>query len=69
MPENFHALDEGTQEFIRELLRKREETRRQLEAAQTDQAIIHGQLTTANSRVACKFLYASTFHCCSDSCF
>jgi len=66
MPENFHAFDEGTQEFIRDLLRKRDEARHQLEAAQTDQAIIRGQRTTTDSRVASKFLYISPFYCRFD---
>ena len=66
MPENYHALGDGTQEFIRDLLRKRDEARRQLEAAQTDQAIIRGQLTTADSQVANKFLYISPFYYCTN---
>ena len=52
---NFHALDEGTQGLIRNLLRQRNETRRQLDVAQTDQVIIRGQLSTADTRVASKF--------------
>ena len=69
IPENFHALDEGTQEFIRNLLLDRDEARSQLKAAQTDQAIIRGQLTTVDSRVASKFLCISSLYCCSDLCF
>jgi hypothetical protein len=65
MPENFHALDKGTQGFICDLLHERDEARRQLKAAQTDQAIIRGQLTTADARVASKFSCISSFYCCS----
>ena len=51
---NFQALDEGTQGLIRDLLRQRDETRRQLDAAQIDQVVIRGQLSNADTRVASK---------------
>ena len=67
----FHDLDEGTRELIHDHLCEKDEARRnyseetkktqrleaQLEAAQTDQAIIRAQLTTADSRVASKSIF------------
>ena len=54
LPANFQALDEGTQCLICDLLRQRDETRRQLDAAQTDQVVIRGQLSNADTKVASK---------------
>ena len=64
LPENFHALDKGTHGLIYDLLRERDKVRRQLDAAQTDQAIIRGQLTTADARVASKLSRTSSPYCC-----
>ena len=64
----FHSVDEGTREYIRKLLREKdeahdnysEETKRshrlaaELEVAQSDRAVVRAQLSAANSRVACK---------------
>jgi len=36
LPENFHALDEGTQGLIHDLFHERDEVRRQLDVAQID---------------------------------
>ena len=62
MLENFHALDKGTHGLICDLLRERDKVRRQLNAAQTNQAIIRGQLTTADARVANMLSCTSSFH-------
>ena len=45
-------MDEGTQEFIRDLLRQCNEDRHDLDRAQTDQVVICGQLTNADTKVA-----------------
>ena len=64
----FPGADEGTVEYIRQLLREKDEAREnysqetirsqrlasELEAAQADRAIVRAQLTAADSRVACK---------------
>ena len=64
----FPGADEGTVEYIRQLLREKDEAREnysqetirsqclasEFEAAQTDRAIIRAQLTATDSRVACK---------------
>ncbi|KAG2557402.1 hypothetical protein PVAP13_8NG254901 [Panicum virgatum] len=42
LPANIHALDEGTQGLIRDLLRQSDEACRQLDAAQTDRVVIRG---------------------------
>jgi hypothetical protein len=60
-PSSTKALDEGTQGLIRDLLRQRDKTRRQLDASQTDQVVIRGQLSNANTKVASKFLWPCPF--------
>ena len=49
-------MDEGTQGFIRDLLRQLADARRDLDRAQTDQVVIRGQLTNADTKVASKSL-------------
>ena len=47
-------MDEGTQGLIRDLLHQRNEARRDLDRAQTDQVVIRGQLSNADTKVASK---------------
>ena len=54
LPPNFQALDEGTQDYIRDLLRQLNEARRDLDRAQTDQVVIRGQLTSSDTKAASK---------------
>ena len=55
LPPNFRVLDEGTQDYIRNLLRQLNEARSDLDRARTDQVIIRGQLTSADTKAASKF--------------
>ena len=55
LPLNFRILDAGTQEYIRDLLRQLNEVRSDLDRARTDQVIIRGQLTSADTKAASKF--------------
>jgi len=55
LPQNFRILDAGTQEYIRDLLRQFNEARSDLDRARTDQVIIRGQLTSADTKAASKF--------------
>jgi len=71
----FPGVPESTNEYIRQLLREKDEAREnysqetirsqhlvsELEAAQADRAIVRAQLTAADSRVACKSLLLK--HC------
>ena len=64
----FPGVPEDTKEFIRHLLREKDEARQnysqetirsqrlagELEVAQTDLAVVRAQLAAADSRVACK---------------
>ena len=64
----FPGVPEDTKEFIRQLLREKDEARQnysqetirsqhlaaELEVAQFDRAVVRAQLSTADSRVACK---------------
>ena len=64
----FPSVDEETKEYIRRLLREKDEAWQnysaetirsqrlaaELEVAQSDRAIVRAQLTAADSRVACK---------------
>jgi hypothetical protein len=52
---NFWVLDAGTQEYIHDLLRQLTEARNNLDRAQTDQVVISGQLTSADTKAASKF--------------
>ena len=54
LPPNFRVLDEGTQDYIRDLLRQLNEARRDLDRAQTDQVVVCGQLTNADTKAASK---------------
>ena len=67
----FPGADEGTVEYIRQFLRNKDEARQnysqktirsqrlatELEVAESDRAVVRAQLTAADSRVACKFLF------------
>ena len=55
LPPNFRILDVGTHEYIRNLLRQLIEVRSDLDRARTDQVIIRGQLTSADTKAASKF--------------
>jgi len=55
LPPNFRMLDAGTQEYICDLLRQLNEVRSDLYRARTDQVIIRGQLTSADTKAASKF--------------
>ena len=55
LPPNFWILDADTQEYIRDLLRQLNEARSDLDRARTDQVIIRGQLTSADTKAASKF--------------
>ena len=55
LPQYFRILDAGTQEYIRDLLRQLNEVRSDLDRAQTDQVILCGQLTSADTKAASKF--------------
>ena len=71
----FPGVPETTKEYIRQLLREKDEAREnypqetirsqhlatKLEAAQADRPIVRAQLTAADSRVACKSLILK--HC------
>ena len=48
-------MDEGTQGFICDLLRQLAEARLDLYRTQTEQVVIHGQLTNTDTKVASKF--------------
>ena len=64
----FPGVPESTKEFIRQLLREKDEAREnysqetirsqrlaaELEVAESDRAVVWAQLTAADSRVACK---------------
>jgi hypothetical protein len=54
LPDNFQALDEGTQGLICDLLRQWDEARRELDRAQMDQVVIRGLLSFADTKVASK---------------
>ena len=54
LPPNFRVLDEGTQDYIRNLLRQLNETRCDLDRAQSDQVVVRGQLTNADTKAASK---------------
>jgi hypothetical protein len=54
LPANFQVLDEGTQDYIRDLLRQLTEAHRDLDRAQTDQVVVRDQLTNADIKVASK---------------
>ena len=54
LPPNFRVLDAGTQDYIRNLLRQLNEARHDLDRAQTDQVIVRGHLTNADTRSASK---------------
>jgi hypothetical protein len=47
-------LDEGTQDYIRDLLRQLNEARRDLDRAQTNQVVIRDQLTNVDTKAASK---------------
>ena len=67
----FPGVPESTKEFVRQLLREKDEAREnysqetigfqrlaaELETAQSDRAIVQAQLTAADSRVACKLFF------------
>jgi len=67
----FPGVLESTEEFIRQLLREKDEAREnysqetirsqrlaiELETAQSDRAVVRAQLTAADSRVACKLFF------------
>ena len=55
VPPNFRVLDAGTQDYIRDLLRQLNEVRCDLDRAQTDQVVVRGQLTNADTKAASKF--------------
>ena len=55
LPANFQTLDEGTQGYIRDLLRQLAEACRDLDRAQTALVIVRGQLTNADTKVTSKF--------------
>ena len=49
LPPNFRVLDQGTQDYICDLLRHLNEARRDLDRAQMDQVVVRGQLTNSLS--------------------
>ena len=65
------GVPESTKEFIRQLLREKDEAREnytqetirsqslaaELETMQSDRAVVRAQLTAADSRVACKLFF------------
>ena len=67
----FLGVPESTKEFIRQLLREKDEAREnysqettrsqclaaKLEMTQSDRAVVRAQLTAADSRVACKLFF------------
>ena len=54
LPANFQDLDEGTPGLIRDLLHQRNEALCDLDRAQTDQVVIHGQISNADTKVESK---------------
>ena len=54
LPASLQDLDEGTQGFICDLLQQLADAHRDLDQEQTDQVVIRGQLSFADTRVASK---------------
>ena len=55
LPANFQVLDEGTQDYIHNLPHQLTEAHCDLDRTQTDQVVVRGQLTNAETRAASKF--------------